>query len=59
MRIHICRYNTAFITFINHNMKSSKDNSIMTLAHEVAHVFGAPHDEDTSCKSEVRRNKIS
>ena len=54
--VDFSRSNTAFITFINHNIKSSKDQSIMTLAHEVGHSFGAHHDEDTSCNSLVRRN---
>ena len=48
------RYNTAFITFLNHEVTSSKQNSIITLAHEVGHSFGAYHDQDTSCNSEVR-----
>ena len=41
------------MTFINHNVQSSKDNSIMTLAHEVGHSFGAYHDQDTDCSTLV------
>ena len=41
------RYNTAFVTFINHRVQSSKADSVMTLAHEIGHSFGAYHDQDT------------
>lgn len=45
------RYNTAFITFLNHNVEASKADSVMTLAHEIGHNFGAYHDEDTTCNN--------
>lgn len=45
------RYNTAFITFLNHRVEASKADSIMTLAHEIGHNFGAYHDEDTRCSN--------
>ena len=47
------RYNTAFITFLNHNVEASKADSVMTLAHEIGHNFGAYHDEDTTCNNKV------
>lgn len=43
-------YNTGFITFLNHGRFTPTKDSIMTFAHEIAHSFGAKHNEATSCK---------
>ena len=43
------------MTFINHRVQSSKADSVMTLAHEIGHSFGAYHDQDTEdCGHMVR-----
>jgi len=44
-------YNTGFITFLNHGRFTPTKDSIMTFAHEVAHSFGAKHNEATKCGS--------
>jgi len=43
--------NTAFVTFINHEVNTKKSDSVMTLAHELGHSFGAYHDQDTEACS--------
>ena len=44
------------MTFINHRVQSSKADSVMTLAHEIGHSFGAWHDQDTEdCSQMVTR----
>jgi len=42
-------HNTGFTTFLNHQVKSSASDSVMTFAHEVGHNMGAEHDEDAGC----------
>jgi len=43
------RFNTGFITFLNHQQEANEKDMVMTLAHEIGHNFGAQHDEDTQC----------
>jgi len=43
-------FNTAFVTFLNHQIQAKKFDSVLTLAHELGHSFGALHDQDTACK---------
>ena len=46
-------FNTAFVTFLNHQIQAKKFDSVLTLAHELGHSFGALHDQDTTCKINV------
>ena len=46
-------FNTAFVTFLNHQIQAKKFDSVLTLAHELGHSFGALHDQDTACKINV------
>lgn len=45
------RHNTGFTTLLNHQVHASRDDSVMTFAHEVGHNMGAMHDEDAGCTS--------
>lgn len=40
------RFNTGFVTMLNFGLERSLDESVITLAHEVAHSFNAAHDNE-------------
>ena len=42
-------YNTGIITSNNQGKKVSKKSLMLTLAHEVGHNFGSPHDKGDTC----------
>lgn len=41
--------NTGIITFVNYNSRVPPKVSELTLAHEIGHNFGSPHDFPTDC----------
>ena len=42
--------NSGFVTLLNHGIDTSVNDSILTLAHELAHNLGALHDDDDTVK---------
>jgi len=42
--------NTGIITFVNYNSRVPPKVSQLTLAHEIGHNFGSPHDYPQSCR---------
>lgn len=42
--------NTGIITFVNYNSRVPPKVSELTLAHEIGHNFGSPHDFPPSCR---------
>lgn len=42
--------NTGIITFVNYNSRVPPKVSQLTLAHEIGHNFGSPHDFPLSCR---------
>ncbi|KAK2704523.1 disintegrin and metalloproteinase domain-containing protein 10-like [Artemia franciscana] len=42
--------NTGIITFVNYNSRVPPKVSQLTLAHEIGHNFGSPHDYPVSCR---------
>ncbi|XP_065203715.1 disintegrin and metalloproteinase domain-containing protein 10-like [Planococcus citri] len=42
--------NTGIITFVNYNTRVPPKVSQLTLAHEIGHNFGSPHDYPLSCR---------
>lgn len=42
--------NTGIITFVNYNSRVPPKVSELTLAHEIGHNFGSPHDFPTDCR---------
>ncbi|XP_041970782.1 disintegrin and metalloproteinase domain-containing protein 10 [Aricia agestis] len=42
--------NTGIITFVNYNSRVPPKVSQLTLAHEIGHNFGSPHDYPTTCR---------
>ena len=44
----VCRpiQNTGFVTLLNYGQERSTEESILTLAHEVAHNFNVSHDNE-------------
>jgi len=50
----LCRKtkNTGFITLLNHGQEVSLNESTLTLAHELAHNFGAGHDDEIELKDQ-------
>lgn len=42
--------NTGIITFVNYNSRVPPKVSQLTLAHEIGHNFGSPHDYPTDCR---------
>ncbi|KAK4336683.1 hypothetical protein RND71_044109 [Anisodus tanguticus] len=42
--------NTGIITFVNYNSRVPPKVSELTLAHEIGHNFGSPHDYPTECR---------
>ena len=43
------RYNSGFITFLNYGQDRPLNDTVITLAHELAHSFGSGHDEGEEC----------
>ena len=45
--IHSCQKsgNTGFVTMLNFQQERDFDESVITFSHEVAHNFGASHDD--------------
>lgn len=42
--------NTGIITFVNYNSRVPPKVSQLTLAHEIGHNFGSPHDYPSHCR---------
>jgi disintegrin and metalloproteinase domain-containing protein 10 len=42
--------NTGIITFVNYNSRVPPKVSELTLAHEIGHNFGSPHDFPNVCR---------
>jgi disintegrin and metalloproteinase domain-containing protein 10 len=42
--------NTGIITFVNYNSRVPPKVSQLTLAHEIGHNFGSPHDYPADCR---------
>ena len=42
--------NTGIITFVNYNSRVPPKVSELTLAHEIGHNFGSPHDYPAECR---------
>ena len=42
--------NTGIITFVNYNSRVPPKVSQLTLAHEIGHNFGSPHDYPSQCR---------
>ena len=50
--------NTGIITFVNYNSRVPPKVSELTLAHEIGHNFGSPHDYPLDCRPGGTQGKI-
>lgn len=48
--IKICLLFSGIITFVNYNSRVPPKVSQLTLAHEIGHNFGSPHDYPEHCR---------
>ena len=50
--------NTGIITFVNYNSRVPPKVSQLTLAHEIGHNFGSPHDYPSHCRPGGQKGDI-